>query len=285
MPVKFFGQYLMEKGAVTRAGLLKAVELQDSVNLKFGDMARSMGLISDADIERVHDAQRSKDQQFGDMCLSLGILTSEQVQQVLARQKRTHLYIGEALVRINAIQETDLARHLEAFKADQAPYAIEAVVIPRGVPHADLWEITADLTYKMFSRVVNITFRRGACTTITSMDRNDVVVAMPMHGAVEARYMLSVSAGVRDQIARSILKAPDVSTEPREVLVDAVMELMNTVCGNVAAKAAQHGHTIEIAPPEIVTGPLTVPVGGTGILFPLHIAEARVEAAVFIEKA
>jgi len=283
MPVKFFGQYLMEKGAVTRDALLKAVELQDSINLKFGDMARSMGLITDADIERVHDAQRSKDQQFGDMCLSLGILTGEQMQQVLARQKSTHLYIGEALVRVKAIAQADLERHLQAFKADQAPYAVEAVAIPRGVPHADLLEITADLTYKMFSRVVNLTFRRGACTAITSMDKNDVVVAMALHGAVEARYVLSVSAAVRDQIARSILKEPDVSKEPREVLVDAVMELMNIVCGNIAAKAAQLGQAIEIAPPEVVTGPLTVPAGKIGILFPLHVADARVEAAVFID--
>ncbi len=285
MPVKFFGQYLIEQGAVTREGLLQAVELQEKHNLKFGDMARSLGLITDADIERVHDAQRTKDLQFGDMCLSLGILTGEQMQQVLARQKSTHLDIGEALVRVKAIREADLARHLEAFKADQAPYAVEAVVIPRGVPHADLLEITADLTYKMFSRVVNLTFRRGACTTVTAVTGNDVVVAMPMRGPMQARYVLSVSAGVRDQIARAILKEPDVSKESREVLVDAVMELMNIVCGNIAAKAAQLGQAIEIAPPEVVTGPLAVPAGGTGVLFPLHVAEERVEAAVVIEKA
>jgi len=285
MPVKFFGQYLMEQEAVTREGLLKAVALQESVNLKFGDMARSMGLITDADIERVHDAQRTKDMQFGDMCLSLGILTREQMQQVLAKQKSTHLFIGEALVRVKAIEEADLARHLEAFKADQAPYASEAVAIPRQVPYSDLWEASADLTYKMFSRVINLTFRRGACMTFTLMNPNDVVVAMRLRGPAEARYVLSVSAGVRDKIARAILKEPDVSKEPREVLVDAVMELMNIICGNIAAKAGQLGYSVEITPPEIVREQVTAPVGGTGILFPLHVADGRVEAAVIIEKA
>ncbi len=284
MAVKFFGQYLIEKGVVSREGLLKAVALQDSVNLKFGDMARSMGLITDADIDRVHDAQKTKDQHFGEMCLSLGILTKEQMQQVLARQKVTHLYIGEALVKVNAIRDEDLARHLAAFKADQAPYAVEAVAIPKGVPHAYLWEIAADLSYKMFSRVVNLTFRRGACTSITSMDRNDVVVAMQMHGTVEARYVLSVSAGVRDQIARAILKEQDVSKEPREVLVDAVMELMNIACGNIVAKAVQMGYAIEIAPPVIVAAPLAAPASGCALLFPLHTAEERVEVGIFIEK-
>jgi len=280
MPVKFFGQYLIEQGAITRDGLLKAVDLQEKVNLKFGDMARSLGLITNADIERVHDAQRIKDMQFGDMCLNLGIITREQMQQVLAKQKSTHLFIGEALVKVKAISEADLERHLAAFKTDQAPYDVQATAIPAGVPHTELMEITADLTYKIFSRVVNLNFRRGACTAITKLDRNDVVVAMRLQGLSEARYVLSVSAEVRDQIARAILKETDLSREPREVLVDAVMELMNIICGNIAAKAAQQGQTIEIAPPEVVTGTLTVPAGGACIQFPLHMAEGRAEAAV-----
>jgi len=282
MAVKFFGQYLLDKRAVSREGLLKAVELQDLINLKFGAMARSMGLITEQDIERVHDAQRTKDLQFGDMCLELGILNAQQMQEVLARQKSTHLYIGEALVQVKAIKEADLAIHLAAFKADQAPYAVETVSIPKGVTRPDLWEAAADLTYKMFSRVVNLTFRRGACTVVTELGGNDVVVAMRLHGAVEARYVLSVSAGVRDQIARAILKENNVSGEPREVLVDAVMEHMNIICGNIAAKAAQLGYDIQIAPPEIAAGKITVPAGGTGILFPLHVAEGKVEAAVII---
>lgn len=285
MPVKFFGQYLMEQGAVTRDDLLKAIALQDSMNLKFGDLARSMGLITDKDIERVHAAQRTKDLPFGDLCLHLGILNREQTQQVLARQRSGHLFIGEALVKVRALREEDLARHLAAFKADQAPYSVESVVIPRSVPQPGLWEITADLTYKLFGRVANITFRRGACTVVPAVESNDTVVAMGLRGPLEARYVLSVSAGIRDQIARAVLKEADVSREPREVVVDAVMELMNVICGNIAAKSAQMGLSIEIAPPEIVTGRLVVPQGGAGILFPLHVADGRAEAAVIIEKA
>lgn len=285
MPVKFFGQYLMDKGAVTREALLEAMALQDSVNLKFGDMAQSMGLITNKDIDRVHDAQRSQDLQFGDMCLNLGILTRDQMQRVLDRQKSTHLFIGEALVKVKALSESHLARHLEDFKKDQAPYAVEAVVIPTGVQHADLWEIAADLTYKMLGRVANITLRRGACTKIASLKQNDVVISMRLHGPAEARYILSVSGGVRDLIARAILKEADVAKESREVLIDAVMEMTNIICGNIAAKAAQNGQSIEIEPPQVVPGPLTVPAGGTGLLFPVHVAEERVEAAVLIEQA
>ena len=286
MAVKFFGQYLLEKGIITREALLKAVELQDSVNLKFGAMARSMGLITDADIERVHEAQRTQDLQFGDMCIKLGILSEDKLKQVLAKQKSIHIFLGEALVRVGAVKAADLPAHLDAFKADQAPYVVEKVAIPAGIPHADVWEVVADFTYKMFSRVVNLTFRPGQCSVVKEIDPNETIVAMHMTGDVDCRYVLSVSRDVRNVIVRAILKEEDVSSEPNEVLVDAVMELVNIVCGNVAAKAAQLGKKIEIMPPEILDAKkkVSVPAGGKGLLFPLYVAEGRVEVAIFMDK-
>ena len=57
MAVKFFGQFLVEQGAVTSEALLHAIELQDRTNLKLGEMAVAMGYITPNDIERAHSAQ------------------------------------------------------------------------------------------------------------------------------------------------------------------------------------------------------------------------------------
>jgi CheY-specific phosphatase CheX len=288
MPVKFFGQFLLEKGVITREALLKAVALQDSTNLKVGEMAGSMGLITSAQIERVHDAQRSEDLQFGDMCVKLGILTAEQLKGVLAKQKATHLFIGEALIKVGALKADDLPKHLDAFKADQAPYLVQKTAIPAGVPHSLLWEATADLTYKMLSRVANLMVRPGPCALVQRLEANDTVVAIRMTGSVTARYLLSVSAGVRTSIAKSMLKTEDVSKEREEMLTDTVMELANIICGNIAAKAAQMGQVIEISPPELLKGGMAgipVPAGGKVLLFPVYVAEGRIEVGIILEKA
>ena len=65
MAVKFFGQFLIEKGAVTRIDLLQAIDLQEKTNLKFGEMVVEMGLMTTTDVARVHLAQRSEDLHFG----------------------------------------------------------------------------------------------------------------------------------------------------------------------------------------------------------------------------
>ncbi len=286
MAVKFFGQFMVEKGVVSREGLLKAIELQESINLKLGEMALSMGLVTEADIKRIHEGQRFEDLRFGDMAVKLGILTKDHLEQVLTKQKNNHLYIGEALIKVGALKAADLPRYLEEFKADQAPYMIDRVAIPEGVPDCDVWEISADLTYKMFTRIVGLTFRPGQCQLVNRIDRNDVIVAIDLTGHVNARYMLSVSYGVRELIARAILQEDDVTNEPEEVLNDTVMEFMNIVCGNIAAKAAQLGKIIEIDPPEIIdvggTGGLDLPAGGTGLKFPLYVADEQVEIGIFL---
>jgi CheY-specific phosphatase CheX len=288
MPVKFFGQFLLEKDIITKEALLKAIALQDATNLKFGEMAGSMGLITSAQVERVHDAQRSEDLQFGDMCVKLGILTVEQMKQVLAKQKATHVFIGEALIKVGAVKADDLPKHLDAFKADQAPYQVDKVAIPAGVQYPALWEVVADLTYKMLSRVANLTVRPGQCVLVQRLDANDMAVAIGMTGSVKARYLLSVSTGVRNFIARAMLKTDDLSKEREDMLNDTVMELANIICGNIAAKASQMGEEIEISPPELlkgVTAGIPVPAGGKGLLFPVYVAEGRIEVGIFLEKA
>ncbi|WP_429884568.1 chemotaxis protein CheX [Geoalkalibacter halelectricus] len=278
MAVKFFGQFLVERGAVDPEKLLAAIDLQERTNLKFGEMALAMGLISAADVERVHDAQRGEDLRFGDMAVKLGILSTEQMQQVLTRQKNNHLYIGEALVKIGALSSARVEELLEAFKADQAPYLASQVVIPAGVSNPAIWEMTADLTYKMLTRVANLAFRPGPCTLTQTLDAKHLAAAMDFSGSLRGRYLLAVSAGVQQAIARAILKESDVSGEPKEVLDDTLMEFINIVCGNVAAKATQFGHSLEIDPPIIFAENQqqgSVPVEFTALSFPLYFADGE----------
>ncbi len=287
MAVKFFGQFLVEKGLITREKLLKALELQQATNLKFGEMAHAMGLLSSVDIDRIHRLQHTEDLRFGDAAQKLGLLTSEQVQQVVTRQSNSYLYIGHALVEVGALNPDQLERHLADFQKDQAVYRVDRIEIPSNVPHAGLWEVCADLTCKMLTRVAQLPHRAEQCRPITRLAPNKLIVAMDLGGAVKGRYFLSASAGIQETLARAILKVDDVSGEPEEVLDDTLAEFANIVCGNVAAKGGQLGFHVEIAPPEILHpgSPIEVPEGQAGLLFPYHIVEnERLEMALFVQK-
>jgi CheY-specific phosphatase CheX len=286
MAVKFFGQFLLEKGVVGQKALLQAIDLQETTNLKFGATALSMGLLTVEAFERIHDAQRVDDLKFGDMAVKLGILTEEQVKQVLTRQKNNHLYIGEALVRIGALNADELKQYLDEFKTDQAPYVVDKVVIPAGVPQANICEIIADLTFKMLTRIAGLSFRPGVCQIIEGFTPSNLVAAVAFKGSFRGRYLLNVSSGIRDAIAMALLKEESVAGETDEVLNDTVMEFINIVCGNVAAKAAQQGISFDIDPPLLLSskGKIVKDKAETALLFPLFVADgSTLDLVIFIQ--
>lgn len=286
MAVKFFGQFLVEKGSVSRIDLLKAIDLQDKTNLKFGEMVVELGLMSTVEIAKVHHAQRGEDLQFGDMAVKLGFLSAEQVQQVLTSQRNNHLYIGEALIKVGALTTAQLEGYLKAFKQDQSAYVSEKIEIPAGVPHQPIWEMVADLTYKMLTRVANLSFRTGPCTVIDRLPSRPIIAEMGFRGEVSARYLLSATKNTRELVAKAILDEQSVENESVEILDDSVMEFVNIVCGNVVAKAAQKGHTIDISPPEMRTDAATgiaVPADHTGLMFPIYLTDGEVfELTIFV---
>lgn len=277
MAVKFFGQFLVEKGLVSREAILAAINLQEQKNLKLGEMAVSMGYITQADIDRAHNAQFSKDMKLGDLLVEMGILTLNQLQEVITRQKDTHLYIGEALVLVGSLTSEQLQQYLNEFKLDQAPYVSDKIELPAGIANSRTWEMTADLTYKMITRVLDIQFRAEKCHLVTTLGTNYMMAALDMSGDVDARYILSVSAGAQKMIAKAILREESVENESTEILEDTVMEFINVVCGNVAAKASQWGEVININPPVTIHPPAAgIPVPGHTVLcFPIHIGEGE----------
>jgi CheY-specific phosphatase CheX len=277
MAVKFFGQFLVERGLVSSSAVLEAIALQEKNNLKLGEMAVAMGLITKQDIERAHNAQRSKDLKLGDMLVNMGILTNDQLNQVIARQKSTHLYIGEALVQVGALSKDSLARCLDEFKADQAEYVAEQIELPACLSKSpELWVTAVDLTHKMITRVLGLQFRPGKCATATHISTNHVIAAMDFTGDLSARYMLSVSANLQKVIAKVVLQEESVDKEPVEVLDDTVMEFVNIVCGNIVAKASQTGMQLDINPPSIYhpqPNGISLQEGQIAAIFPIHIGE------------
>lgn len=288
MAVKFFGQYLIEHDLVTSEAVLRAIELQERTNLKLGEMAVAMGLITSRDIETAHAAQYSRDMKLGDLLVELGMLTPAQLQDVIEHQKATHIYIGEALVKVGALTPEKLEQYLEEFKADQAQYISERVDLPPWL-NTDkvLWEAVVDLTYKMITRVIGIQFRPGRFEEVSRIPANHLIAAIDLSGDVAARYLLSVSEGVAKAIARAVLKEDDVDNEPEEVIEDTVMEFVNIVCGNVAAKASQSGLLLEIAPPVTIrhqAGGLPVPDGYRAVMFPIHVSDGGImEMTIFVK--
>ncbi len=286
MGSKFFGEFLVEKKVVTKEQLQEAAVLARKTNLLFGETARSMGLITLADSVRVHAAQRKEDLNFGDLCVKMGLLTGEQVKQVAEVQKKSRLRMGDALVKLNYIKAEDLPKLLAEYDADQAEHYTPEAPRKPAVPNEDLWKLYAELAYNMFTRVTSLVFKPDQCCVTDGIDPNDTVVAMRMTGEAPCFFVLSVSADIRDAIARAMMREVDVSSESREVLVDAVQEFMNIICRSIVAKVTQMGRNIDCKNAVVldVNDRFSPSSESKALLFPLHVVEGRAEAAVFWEE-
>jgi CheY-specific phosphatase CheX len=288
MAVKFFGQFLVENSIVTRDDLLRAIDLQEQKNLKLGEMAISLGYATPLDIERAHILQLSKDMRLGDLLVEMGLLTPAQLEDVIIRQKNTHLYIGEALVQIGVLSNEKLRHCLDDFNTDQEEFVTGTIELPTGITDSAVWEMAADLTGKMITRILNLPFHTGRCHIMRTIDSNFMLAAMDLSGDVAGRYIISVSESIQGSIARAILHEKSVVTETTEILEDAVMEFVNVICGNIAAKASQLGKVIDINIPVTIHPPetgLPVPSGYSGICFPIHIGDGeKMELILFVRQ-
>ena len=278
MAVKFFGQFLVEKGIVSREAILAAMELQEQKNLRLGAMAVALGFLTPADINRAHKAQFSKDMKLGDLLVASDALSAQQLQEIITRQKEAHLYIGEALVLVGSLTAGQLQQCLDEFKLDQAPYVSDRVELPAAVANAKTWEMVVDLTYKMVTRILGLQFKAEKGRSVSRLETNYMMAALDLSGGLEGRYLLSVSAGAQKMVARAMLKEESVEHEAAVILEDSVMEFINVVCGNVSAKASQTGEAVNINPPVTIHPPaagLPVPPGHTALCFPIHVGEGE----------
>ncbi len=140
----------------------------------------------------------------------------------------------------------------------------------------------------MFLRVVGVQCHVGECTLVDRAPGETLVAGIDLRGEVSARYLLGVSGELRDRIAMAVLMEKDVSGEPEDVLEDTVLEYVNIVCGNVAAKAGQSGTAVEIEPPFALNPGaegIPTPADSYGLFFQLAMSTGeRAELTLFVKR-
>ncbi len=95
MSAKFIGQFLLEKGLITREALLAATEQQQHVNLTLGQLAVAQGLLSRAQADSINLEQQRSDKRFGEIALEKNLLNAIQLVELLRGRKDKRVFIGE----------------------------------------------------------------------------------------------------------------------------------------------------------------------------------------------
>ena len=88
MAAKFLGQFLLERGTLTPAQLLAALDAQRASNPLLGELAIHHGMLDASQARRINERQRAEDRRFGDIALEMGWLSEGQLDVLLAAQKK-----------------------------------------------------------------------------------------------------------------------------------------------------------------------------------------------------
>lgn len=249
MGVKFFGQYLLERGLVTPAQLLAAVDLQERTNESFGDVAVRLGLLDKTTSNRLNELQRVTDKRIGELAMDQGMLTPQSVERILMHQRNHHLYVGEALVRLGHLQPGVLEAKLAEFKKDQEAFDSEHVQLPADTPARECVRASVELTRKLLTRIPQITTKVGPARWLEEpVLKGDIAASLTMNGHEVHDIAIVATRAVARRVTVGLLgfAPPNMSDDDA---IDGFKEFLNVVAGNVTARMAQSGERWDFSPP------------------------------------
>lgn len=108
MYAQFFGNYLLERNAVTRKQLIDAMKQMASEEVKLGALAIHEGYMTASEVDNIVIMQTHQDKRFGELAIKEGYLTPEQVSELLKKQPPSFLLLGQILVERGIINNSEL---------------------------------------------------------------------------------------------------------------------------------------------------------------------------------
>ncbi|HWP22566.1 MAG TPA: chemotaxis protein CheX [Candidatus Binatia bacterium] len=252
MSMRFFGQYLLEKGRITSQQLLDALECQKSVTAPIGALALERGLLTAEQIRQILQQQKKTNQLFGEIAVALGFLTQAQLDRLLDTQEISHrAKLGEVLVSKQYMTLETLEKELKEYNREAEKFAAEVSAAFSNVAHTRIVKTFTDLMLVMFTRFGKQDIIIERCETGKEKVRLfRWVISQKIAGEdVEFNCLLSVPPKLLLQMASTMLDEP-VST-PDELALDATKEFVNIANGNACAKLSEDGVNLKLMPPEV----------------------------------
>lgn len=249
MTAKFIGQYLLEKGLITRDALLAATDQQLRVNLTLGALAVAKGLLSEAQADAINLEQQRTDKRFGEIAIARNLLKAQQIDELLDAQKKQRVFLGEILIKQGYISSEKFEAELALFKKEQEQNAELVKLDLRSLPQHEVIEDFLDMTLKILLRVAKEQVK------ITSVTRTALqcpyTFAQRINGDQKFDYVLALPENMVRALCQHFLRINCVKVD--ELALDAMNEVLNIISGNGCAKLSARGMKVTLDPPRAIS--------------------------------
>lgn len=249
MAAKFFGQFLLEKGVITSAQLLRALDVQRTSNPALGELAVERGMLSESQAKTINERQRREDRRFGDIAQSMGLLTGEEVTQLLDEQKSRRKLFGEILVDEGFLDRERLDAELRehAGERDEAMRSLDGMLAAH--QHGRRVANAISTCNKLFPRLLRTQCQFAAVVDPATPPDCDVVAVVRVHADRPLVIGLATRVATVANMGAAFISMP-VEACDDELARDAFGELVNVLMGYVVKDSLPEDAQYRAEPPD-----------------------------------
>jgi hypothetical protein len=252
MAAKFFGQFLLEKGVIDAAQLLRALEIQRTSNPALGELACARGMLTADQAQVINERQRSEDKRFGDIAQSMGLLTADEVGQLLDEQKSRRKLFGEILIEEGFVDRARLDDELRLHAADrdEANRSLDAIVATHQLGRRVGNSIAT--CNKLFPRLLRTQCQFSSVADPASPPQVDAMALVRVAADRPLAIGMACDNATMQSMAQAFLSIPPEACDD-ELARDALGELVNMLMGYVVKDSLAEDANYRASPPDFDT--------------------------------
>jgi stage V sporulation protein SpoVS len=257
---RFFGDFLIDRGFVTRERVIAAARRMREVNQTVAALAQARGWLTAPEIELIHVQQLLHNRVWGEQAVALGLLDPAQVTRLLADQRARHLRLGEALLELGYIERGALERALAEFADERARESAEPRRLPAALEQCAPVRYVLDHFTELVVRIARVTARLGEASEWKGKIEPEHAAQISLGGDVQLAIGIAADRGFGAALAEGWLGIPNDRLD-RALLVDLLGELLNVMVGGAKSHLENLGVRVELGLPELDA----LPAHGTAI--------------------
>lgn len=287
---RIFGEYLVEKTALTKIQLTEVYAEQDNSRVRLGLIAVSEKLMDNAQIEEVNKLQAIMDKRFGDIAVEKGYLSEGQVSRLLKVQGNKFLVFMQTILNKNYLTMNELTAELEQYQRENNFTQTDMENLKSGELDRVV-SVLIEIENPMIKDVIKMMLRTASRLVdyhvfispprIVDKFESNMLVLQAQKGNHD---VLTCFAGENDsilQIAQGYAGKEIVSDN--EDAVDAIGELLNCMNGLFVSDSSRNNVDLDMQPPEYYNGQRVCISGESLYVLPVNMCGCTVEYIVAID--
>mgnify|MGYP001595311946 CR=1 FL=1 len=159
MATKLFGQFLLERGAISREALLEAVKHQKSIHVPLCALAIEQGYFTKEQLVQLDAERQRSDRAYMDIARQAGVLNAGQIEELSKLHSDRWIFLGEAILEKGFLTLAQMNTFLEEYRREQGEPDPEVRPTQAEIPHKGIVQAFVQITVDVFNIIGILCFR------------------------------------------------------------------------------------------------------------------------------